>query len=110
MEDDSRGSHREIDFVLDGSPKRSAKNGEVAHINRLLTLKRCCLGPISKIAIGSGEGCECAGECIGDGIGEEIVDFCEEAEVKRLRLSMKRPKLEGLKRGAMIVTDVFWKS
>jgi hypothetical protein len=68
----------------------------------LLTLKRCCLGPISNVAIGSGGGCECAG----DGIGEEIVDFCEEPEFRRLWLSMKRPKLEGLNRGAMIVADV----
>lgn len=105
MEDDSRGSHNEIDLELEGSPKRSAKKGEVAHNSRLLTLKRCCLGPISTVAIGSGEGCEGEGEGIGEG-----TDFCEALAVKRLWLSLKRPKPEGLNRGTMIVVYVSWGS
>ena len=38
-------------FEWEASSSLSLKKGEVAHRRRLLTLKRCCLGPMSIVAI-----------------------------------------------------------
>lgn len=81
--------------LWEGSWRRSLKKDAEAQRRRLLTLKRCCLGPIRTVERGPG----------GGGVGIIICEVGEGRLVEErdtLPASAMRSKLAGLRIGAMV--------